>query len=257
MTGLDRTFSKVTLEEKKDRRNMHQELRKRFNSALGDLASVKNVSSVNHADPHAALEDLQTVLEFSSIPKKYRVRKVAPATGQAESLVKHAMRNESYDGVVAQRSASGGGGVDVSGDSAAARVVNMSQPLTLSFESRRAKIMKAHTSNVESSLCGLFSRNVNGESQGPVPDIFTPPPTSRRFLIDKEKQAARDQMIKAKGVSKEVLLTPPHIPQLRGLKVAKDFVPSCLRLDHGNGKIETQQRVAERHAKIIGTTPFK
>ncbi|CUF98877.1 Hypothetical protein, putative [Bodo saltans] len=256
MTGLDRTFSKVTLEEKKDRRTMHQELRKRFNSALGDLATVKNVSSANHTDPHAALDDLQTVLEFSSIPGKYRIRKAANATGQAESIVKQNMRNEAYDGVMAQRSASVGG-ADVSGDAAAAHVVDMSRPLTLSFESRRARIMKAHTSKVESSLCGLFSRNVNGEAQGPVPDLYTPPPTSRRNEIEKQKQEARERMIKAKGVSKEALLVPPHIPQLHGLKVAKDFVPSCLRLDHGNGKVEAQQRAADRQSKIIGSTPFK
>lgn len=254
MTGLDRTFSKVTLDEKKDRRVMHQELRKRFNTALGDLASVKNISASNHSDPHAALQDLQAVLEFSSIPRKYKVRKAPQAAGQAESLVKHAMRNEAFEGVVAQRADSAG--ADVSGDSAAARVVDMSRPLPLSFECRREKIMKSHTSKIESSLCGLFSRNVNGEPHGPVPDLYTPPPTSRRFEIEAAKQAARVQMVKA-SVSKEAILVPPHVPQLRGMKVSKNFLPSCLLLETGSGKTDVQQRVAERHAKIIGSTPFK
>lgn len=258
MTGLDRTFSKVTLEEKKDRRIVHQELRKRFITALADLASVKNVSSVNHSDPHAALEDLQQVLQFSSIPKQYKIRKSPHSNGsQAESLVKHAMRNDAYNDLVGQRSASGAHG-SVSGDSAAARVVDMSRPLPLSFESRRGKIMKAHTSKVESSLSGLFSRNVNGEPMGPVPDLYTPPPTSRRFEVEAAKQAVRVQMIKGnRAPTKEAILVPAKIPQLHGKKVAKDFVPSCVHLEVGDGKVRAQQRTAERHSKIIGGVPFK
>jgi hypothetical protein len=260
MTGLDRTFSKATLEEKKDRRNMHQELRKRFTTALADIASVKNVSSTNHSDPHAALQDLQQVLGFSSIPKQYKLRKVQHGANgtQAESVVKLCMRNEAYDGVVSQRSASGahhgGGGSVASGEN----IVDISRPLTLSFEARRVAIMKSHTAKVESSLSGLFSRNINGEPHGPVPNIYTPPPSSRRLEVEAAKQSARVQMIQSdRAVPKDVIIAPPHMPQLHGKKVPKDFLPSCLRLDVGEGKMQTEQRAAERHTKIIGDVPFK
>lgn len=258
--NLNRSFTRLTLDEKRELRAMHEDLRNRFMAALADLQSIKSTAgrAHSHTDPMEALRDLQDVIKFSEIPNEYKRReKKALAVAGIQSIVKHHMQHENY------RSPSQ---ITTSqqGSEHGSRIVDPSRPLPLSFEARREHIMKKHTKRVESGLAGLFSKNsqiVEGVAQGPIPNLYVPASDSRRFAIEAERKAAVGKMVGNGSSKRSPRIDNPHQVQLHGVKVPKNFVPSCA-VPHGpfqdpQVRSNVEKQNAERHAKRVSGAPFK
>mmetsp|Transcript_20095 Transcript_20095/g.23152 ORF Transcript_20095/g.23152 Transcript_20095/m.23152 type:complete len:267 (-) Transcript_20095:356-1156(-) len=258
--NLNRSFTRLTLDEKRELRGMHEDLRNRFIAALADLQSVRSNAGCahSHADPMEALRDLQDVIKFSEIPNEFKRREnKAVAVAGVESIVKHCMQNENYRSPSQMTTSQQGH------DHHGSHIVDPSRPLPLSFEARREQIMKSHTKRVESGLSGLFSKNaeiVHGVPQGPIPNLYTPSSNSRRFEIEAERKAAVDKMVGNTPEKRSPRLDGPRV-HLHGVKVPKDFLPTCC-VPHGpfqDPEIRSQieKKKAERHAKFISSAPFK
>ena len=256
MNGVHRDYSERSLEEKKELRKINDELSNRLLTASRSLESLKHIGKSNDDPEHAArlLDDVHNAVAFTDMQHVVSSEKKRSSTSAATSTVKALLNLDEHSKMVEASTKE-------RGPKAAPFHVDPSIPLPLSFEAKRERIQKQHSNSAESSYSGLFRKNAATNphvEQGPVPDLYTPLPTSRRVAVQQAKERELSKHVSTFTRSKEFLSRPPNPPQLHGKKVARDFVPSVATMaTQGTVREEVAMRQAVSQGKVAGDRPFR
>jgi hypothetical protein len=220
---------------------------------IGDINLIINRACDNSPESVADIVDhlRDASLPFTEVPRNYK-RRAPKQYIHAESVVKASTVNEDYEAALHSR--------DNSPQRHSVIVALEGKKLPLSYEAQRKLIRAKHSKQAQSIYSGLFSKNANVNpdvEQGPIPDLYTPLPTSRRHQIEEQKEQIRAQFIKGDPHRKQQILTPKHVPQLLGKKVNKEFIPSCCREVTSDRRHAVEQKIAAEHAVRVTPKPFR